>query len=157
METDMSLLDRLVAKIEKTETCWIWTGCLTAKGYGRITVRGKTVCFAHRVAYEQFVGPIPDGMIVRHDCDNPRCVNPRHLVIGTCKENSEDMVKRGRVSRGTRHPCAKLTPEIVLEIRKLYQPYSREFGCKGLGKKYGVAESAIHNVISGKNWSFIGD
>lgn len=161
METDMSvarksLLARFMEKVTKTETCWIWNGCLSSKGYGRITVSGTKVCFAHRVSYEQFVGPIPDGMSVRHDCDNPRCVNPEHLQIGTHAQNMNDMVVRRRKKRGADHRSAKLTEQQVLEIRRLYIPYSRTFGCDGLAKKYGVAYSAIHNVISGRTWTHLG-
>jgi len=76
--------------------CWLWTGALSDhRGYGRFFIKGKNE-MAHRASYMIHVGNIPDGLIIRHECDNPYCVNPNHLIAGTHKDNSEDMVKRDR-------------------------------------------------------------
>ncbi len=86
--------DRFESKFYVTPGCWIWVAA-TRSGYGRVWVDGKLVS-AHRYSYEMYVGPIPDGMVVRHKCDTPSCVNPDHLEIGSQAENIGDAVRRGR-------------------------------------------------------------
>ena len=76
--------------------CWEWQGCVTKSGYGRFQVHPKTLR-AHRVAYFLIKGPIPESFLVCHTCDNRRCVNPEHLWIGSSKENTADMVQKGRL------------------------------------------------------------
>lgn len=93
-------VERLLDKVEKTASCWNWTGCLTKgeknkTGYGTIWYNGKQRN-AHRVAYEILVGPIPEGLNVLHTCDNSPCVNPAHLYLGTLKDNAQDTLRRGR-------------------------------------------------------------
>ena len=90
-------MDRLWAKVQRAgpDECWPWTGAVDSDGYGRIGL-GGTARLVHRVVYELEVGPIPDGMEVRHTCDNPPCCNPAHLLPGTHAENMADMVERGR-------------------------------------------------------------
>jgi len=75
--------------------CWIWTGSVDHSGYGQIN-KGKITYRAHRISYEMFIGPIPDGLLILHSCDNPKCVNPAHLRAGTCQDNTDDMIKRQR-------------------------------------------------------------
>lgn len=87
------------AKAEKTAGCWIWTGDRHARdGYGRAQPPGRRLMKAHRVAYELVHGPIPDGKVVMHTCDNPPCVNPAHLTVGTQLDNVNDMLAKGRGS-----------------------------------------------------------
>lgn len=97
-----ALQPRLAARIDRSGgrgACWPWTGMRDEKGYGRVKVAGRTV-HAHRVVYQDAVGPIPTGHVVRHDCDNPSCCNPNHLRAGTVAENQQDMAARGRSTRG---------------------------------------------------------
>lgn len=107
-------LARLSA-VEETG-CVRFTGGLNSSGYGNLWVNGKTVG-AHRVAYELANGPIPKGSVLRHTCDNRYCVNPEHLVLGTHRENMEDMTKRGRQARGSQISTCVLTEEDVRFIR----------------------------------------
>lgn len=96
-----TVLERFEVKVRKTETCWIWTaGCLG--GYGRFRFNGCTQN-AHRVSWELFCGPIPSGMHVLHDCDNPPCVNPAHLFLGTNIDNIADRHRKGRDAKGTKN------------------------------------------------------
>lgn len=97
---------RLMAMVSKHENgCWIFTGCKIKAGYGKISLTRSKPVFAHRVSYEKFVSEIPDGMNVLHRCDNPSCVNPDHLFLGTQKENWLDARSKGR-----NYPSPQETP-----------------------------------------------
>lgn len=107
---------------------------------------------AHRVAYEFHCGPIPDGMRVLHRCDNPPCINPDHLFLGTQAENVADMISKGRkvVLQGEGHGSAKLTKADVLAIRAARGSSSRQ-----LAVQYGVHSSQICRVRAGKKWGSV--
>lgn len=111
--------ERYVVRGVSEDDCWGWRGCLSQYGYGRLNLggRGAGVDMAHRVAWRLFRGSLPDGMHVLHICDNPICSNPRHLYLGTQRENLRDAVvrRRGRYQRTT-----ALTDEQCAEIRRLY-------------------------------------
>lgn len=124
--------------------CWEWRGSVLVVGYGQFRTQGVSYT-AHRVAYEHWVGPIPEGHVVRHKCDNPPCMNPDHLEPGTPADNSADCVARGRSLKGALSPSAKLTADEVREIRSEY-----ELGImtqKMLGDVYGVDAYAISAVV----------
>lgn len=101
-------IERFMSKVNKTESCWLWTASLRAKddpkqAYGSFN-NGKKIDKAHRFSYQQFVGPIPDGMMVLHRCDVPMCVNPGHLFLGTNTDNMRDMRDKGRHRYGPNRP-----------------------------------------------------
>jgi hypothetical protein len=89
-------IERFWDKVQKTESCWLWTAYLKRNGYGQFFPRRGHPVYAHRYSYELARGAIPDGLLVLHACDNPRCVNPNHLSLGTQKENLADMRRKGR-------------------------------------------------------------
>jgi len=101
-------------KIGEKDECWPFMGSLTKDGYGQIGVNGK-VLLAHRVVFELVNLSRPN--ICRHVCDNPKCCNPQHLINGTVKDNAQDMVKRGRSTKGEKNPMSKITQVTVNKIR----------------------------------------
>ncbi|AZS49242.1 hypothetical protein BpsS140_00049 [Bacillus phage vB_BpsS-140] len=107
---------------------------------------------SHRFIYEECFGKIPEGVLVRHKCDNPACVNPEHLELGTHADNMKDMSKRGRHSSHGRHTTgnAKLNMNIARQIRKDWGDH--EMNIKQLSKKYGVSPSSIGRVIHNEAW-----
>jgi hypothetical protein len=144
-------LERFMDRVEKIPEagCWIWTGPVDTRSthlpYGRLWFNGTTV-IAHRFAWETFVGPVPDGLIVCHRCDVPFCVNPAHLFLGTPKDNTQDMIRKGRDMPARVAPRGKLTLEQVREIR------SSSENQYVLASKYGVSQSAISLIKSRINW-----
>ena len=150
-----TLRDRFFSKVAKIETpmadCWLWTASVDSVGYGRIGVNGR-VCKAHRVSYEMQNGPIPDGMLVLHRCDNPRCVNPAHLFLGTARDNTQDASRKGRLSRGERHHSSKLTRRSVLAIRAAFEAGSPK---REIARRFGVTPPAIRAVLSGRWWRHV--
>lgn len=131
--------------------CWDWRGCKMSAGYGRIYVAG-TVHSAHRVSWLIHKGPIPPRLYVLHQCDQPACTNPEHLFLGTCKDNVQDSVKKGRAIRspGEHNGQAKLTAATVLKIRSEYKPF--KVTKKMLARRYGVSEPAIVDIIRRHTW-----
>lgn len=148
----MSIVDRFMSKVEKTEGCWNWTGALT-RGYGYFSLNGKAQR-AHRVAYSLFVGPLAEDAVVRHTCDNPRCVNPAHLVVGSQADNMTDKVMRGRQSRlvGSTSGRAKLTEDIVKTIRLVHAN-----GINGveISRATGIPVGTIYAVVKRRSWRHV--
>lgn len=130
--------------------CLLWLGGRMGGGYGQIWAHGRTYA-AHRFAYEQFVGPIPRGMNVCHRCDNPACVNPGHLWLGTQKENLADAFAKGRrrFAAGEKAARAKLTAEDVRSIRLQVREGRRQ---DALAKEFGVTGGCISHVVTGRTW-----
>ena len=141
---------RFMAGFQKTESCWIWTRCLSDFGYGKIGWNGKTI-LTHRLSFEIHKGEIPDGLFVCHKCDNPACVNPDHLFLGTNADNMRDCKNKGRMFKFARKSI--LTADQVLAIRGKFVPF--KYTIKMLAKDYGVKPSTIISAIyySARNWN----
>lgn len=121
-------------------------------GYAKTTRAGRSLMM-HRVVYCEYNGISVDsigGLIVRHTCDNPRCINPVHLVVGTQQDNMDDKVARGRAVRGSAHAVSKLTEEQVAAIRSEYVP--RKVSQRTLARKYNVTQALIWYVLN-KGWT----
>lgn len=134
---------RFLAKVEKVESgCHEWKAGLSHGGYGKFYFRGTVGFPAHRASYELFVDEIPAGKCVLHKCDNRKCVNPKHLFIGTIQDNIADMDKKGR-----RAIKAKLTLSQVKIVRRmLADRYSQQ----AVADKFGVHQTVISKIHLGK-------
>lgn len=141
-------------KVNKTDGCWEWTAFKRA-GYGRIAIGNKRAVDSHRISYLLHFGLIPKGMNVLHKCDNPGCVNPQHLFLGTHKDNMRDkaLKKRAPSMKGRNNPSSTLTEVDVLQIRSKYS--TGKFSQRKLAKEFSVSYTMIHNITSRKNWRHI--
>ena len=134
--------------------CVEWTGAKNTEGYG-LRRHSGCVTGAHRVAYcEHRDIPLSDiaGLVVRHTCDNPSCVNPDHLLIGTHADNMRDKVERNRHNRGEEHFRAALTWDDVDAIRAAYIPRHPEYGARALAQQYGINPPAVSKIVNYHNW-----
>lgn len=159
---------------DNPDDCWIWKGARNSFGYGRFGVPGNSGIYAHRFSYEMHKGKIENKLFVCHSCDNPSCVNPKHLWLGTAKDNIHDMINKNRNAsgykegkngkkiknkfpfrmqfHGSSHPCSKLNEEIVKEIKiKLLK------GIRGsvLAREYDISEQVINTIKHGKSWKHV--
>lgn len=130
--------------------CWNWKGAKNPTGYGRLTTT-EGGAMAHRVAYELIKGPIPSGQIVRHQCDNPACCNPRHLLLGNYQDNSDDMVRRRRSAEGAKNGRTKLSNAQAAYIRRNPQGLTQ----KKLCEMFGLASSTVSYIRSGRSWKYM--
>ena len=135
---------RFFDKVRKTSSCWLWTASTSTNGYGQFRFLGG-YWRAHRVSYYLFVGKIPKGLKVLHTCDVKTCVNPDHLFLGTNKENTEDMIKKGR----DRFRLPHLEASDVLAIRR-----DSEGGTSvaDLATHYGVNARSIRDILKRRTW-----
>lgn len=134
---------------EPMSGCWLWISSVTEDGYGRMWFSGKEVR-AHRHSWELVNGIVPEGLVVMHKCDNPSCVNPDHLALGTVAENRADCVGKRRQARGERQGLAKLTATQVLEIRTRFS--AGETRISSLAVDYAVSTFAIRCVVNRSCW-----
>ena len=133
---------------DKSDGCWLWNGAGKGRkklNYGSFTFRGKEMV-AHRASYFIYKGEIPEGMIICHKCDVPRCVNPEHLWLGSYLDNQRDKMAKGRGK------VEKLNPEKVKELKSLMKS---DFGDMNLARKYGVSYQTIWAIRTGKTWKDI--
>jgi hypothetical protein len=139
--------------VSRGDGCWEWTGPLS-RGYGVFGCNGKHVK-AHRYAWEDANdAPVPPGVHVLHDCDNPRCVRPDHLHLGTHGDNMREMIaRRRRVPTAEKNNAHKLSASDVVEIRRAYG--SGEANSTQLGQKYGVAAAYVLRVVKRKAWAYV--
>lgn len=147
--------------------CHIWTGAFSGEScsgeqYGYFQAGGRRASArtvrAHRFAWELAHGPIPQGLGVLHRCDNPKCVNPEHLFLGTQADNSHDMIAKGRESAppllsGTVHPSSKLTDAKVKSIRDLYAAGGTSL--RKLAAQFRVSDRLIFNIVKRRTWKHV--
>ena len=152
---DIKLVQRLLknSTLDPTTSCWIWNKSITKWGYGSINVGGK-IELAHRVSYRTLNTPFDPQLCVCHACDNPACINPEHLWIGTNLDNVKDKVKKGRQgraykNRGQDSPQAKLSDNEILEIR------ASTLSQTALAKQYHTTQSNISQIVNRVRWTHI--
>lgn len=156
----MSVRDRIRSRVSVTDGgCWEWAGGRFNTGYGALSVNGRSR-YAHRASYAEFVGPIPHGRFVCHRCDNPACVNPDHLFLGTPADNMADKAAKGRSRRGEKNNTTKLTERQVILIKgflRRHPPIKGQRGgpCNFLSRWFGTTQAAISHIGCGRNWSWL--
>jgi hypothetical protein len=143
--------------VDKTDSCWNWRGATSGSlGYG-VFYMDKKNTYSHRISYELLVGKIPDELCVLHKCDNPKCVNPEHLFLGTRSDNNKDRARKGRSrdQRGEKNNIARLKEKEVFEIKRLYS-----YGFitqRLLAKMFRVSFSNINDIVNEKRWAYLGE
>lgn len=160
---DKSIRERFATKfkVNPDSGCWEWIGATDGrKGYGQIYFNGRTAR-ASRVAWLLYKGMIPDGSHVCHLCDNPACVNPNHLFLGSRSDNMRDCVEKGRHGsvtrperrpRGSGHYLAKLSEHMVIEARRLFR---EGVNCADLSSRYGIDDSTVRRALTGEGWNHV--
>jgi len=138
-------MERFLSKVNKIEGgCWQWTGNKDKENYGLFWYKTNNRR-AHRISYILHNGEIPEGLIIRHKCDNPSCVNPEHLESGTQKDNIKDMNDRGR-----RKGNIKLTNDQIIEIKRLLSLNTQQ---REIAKQIGVSQGTVCQIKQGKRWA----
>jgi len=131
--------------------CWEWTGSRSPAGYGQTRIFWKLYA-AHRVSWEKSNGPIPDGLRVLHKCDNPPCIRPDHLFLGTQSDNMLDAYRKGRHCQGVEHRLAKLNPHSVRLMRRLS---ARGLSFSKLARVFGVSTMTAHQAVRRRTWKHV--
>ena len=154
---------RFLSHVRKTKDCWWWTASTRGKGgYGAIKISGK-MFGAHRISYILFNGEIPHGLLVCHRCDNPMCVNPAHLFIGTHKENMQDALRKGRLNNAialSRGRCkgrpswsGRVPPCDILSIRA--QLDERKGKDRDIAQRYGLTKWQLSRIKHGIYYGYV--
>lgn len=140
------------------QDCWDWTGARSKAGYGVLNIGNGKLDYAHRMMFALSCGDIPDGLHVCHRCDNPRCINPSHLFLGTARDNVHDMWAKGRqqtyanAKKGSGLPQAKTTEEVVKKAKRLLaQRVPRE----EVAHICSLTIHQIHQIAQGKTWKHV--
>jgi len=145
-----------VASHPEIGPCWLWTRSVNDSGYAQVKKDRKPL-MAHRLFYERYVGPIPNGMQACHKCDVPHCLNPSHIFPGSAMDNVKDCIEKGRRSHliGQAHHNCKLSDDQVKEIRKLYPEFAARWACASLAAKYGICKQSMYHIYCGKRRRFV--
>lgn len=139
----------------KTKTddngCWIWIASSRRRGYGIVSLNKKQ-WIASRLSYSLFKGEIPEGMFVCHHCDNPRCINPDHLFLGTAKDNGVDMANKGRSAKGEKNGNVSITAKEASDIKKML---AEGLSGEKISEKTGISIHIVYHIKTGKTWKHL--
>jgi len=148
LPTARDLAKRFWPKVNKDGDCWLWTASIKPAGYGQfhLYIEGKRhTLYAHRVAWEAANGPIPEGQCVLHKCDNPVCVNPGHMFLGSHADNALDKARKMRAAK-------KLS---VLEVQMIRIHAAAGFTQREIAKDFGISQGTVHIILSRKGWAWV--
>lgn len=156
------LADRFWKKVEQREDddCWPWAAAYGRGGYGQFTISGKhlkrdTPYGAHRVAYFLHYNIDPKDLFVCHNCDNPKCCNPKHLFLGTTQENTQDRQRKGRSASGEKSSSGRKNIFSKIDVQKILNRYWAGETSKSIGKDYGVSQQTISGIVSGRSYKYV--
>lgn len=152
----MPIMDKIKQRFyqycdKKENGCWEWSGALTVNGYGKFWMDGKTTS-AHRVSFELHKHAIPSSEMVLHTCDNPKCVNPDHLTVGTHRDNVRHMQERGRFLTGEENSASKITAEKAKEI---IQRLLNGAKVRTLAKQMNVSRGIVKGIANKVTWKHV--
>lgn len=147
----MDTQQRFEQYFTKTDSCWEWTGSLDLGGYGKFWMNRRNIA-SHRAAFLLYRGEIPDGKFVLHTCDNPKCVNPDHLVLGTHRDNVRHMQERGRTQVGEANRSSKLTDE---QVRCIIRKVLNGAAVRTTAKEIGCSRNAVKAIANKITWKHI--
>ena len=153
LDRDKALWER-IDQSGGPDACWIWKGAKSPLGYGRLKIQTKykvKVWSPHRLAYELTYSPIPPDLIVCHRCDVPSCCNPKHLFLGTYKDNTHDAYLKGRLIKGSKQVNAKLTEEQVAQIRTMRASMT----LKVIAERFNISISSVSQIALRKQWKHV--
>jgi hypothetical protein len=153
LEGRVTVEDRFWSKVWKGPDCWLWLAAYGREGYGlfQIGVKSNRMIVASRQSWIMAYGPIPEGMLVCHHCDNPQCVRPDHLFLGTRADNNADMVRKGRQVRGERHASTRLTDDQVRAIRTSPET------ARVVAAQFNTSLRSVRDIRQGRTWRHLLD
>jgi HNH endonuclease len=149
------LIRRFWDKVNKAgnEDCWLWTASVAGKGYGQLKLPGqRRQTYAHRLSYEIHCGEIAEGQAVLHECDNPRCVNPKHLFLGTSGDNAQDMMRKGRHLYGERNTEHRLTEA---DVNRILDMLDQGVVQRHIANEFGVGQMTVSRIGRGERWRHV--
>ena len=149
--TTTSVEHRFWSHVQKTDDCWIWTASRVG-GYGRMWLAENVRILAHRLSWLIHNGTIPVGKRVLHKCDNPPCVRPDHLFLGTMKDNIQDALRKKRMAFGERVGSARLADSDVVEIHRLHRDGKSGYA---IAKHFSIDRGKIYKILKRKMWSHV--
>lgn len=152
---DTELIRRFWEKVDKSspDGCWNWTASVAGKGYGQIKLpRTRRQAYAHRLSFELHFGEIPSGMLVCHKCDNPKCVRPDHLFLGTTEDNLSDMASKDRHLYGERNSEHRLVEK---DVHRIFDLAASGWSQQRIAKNVGVGQPQVGRILRGLRWKHI--
>ena len=146
--------EKFLLKVDKTETCWLWTSYRNAKGYGCTSHKNKSM-LAHRMSFKLFKENFDADLCVLHHCDNPSCVNPNHLFVGTQKENMEDCIRKNRLAstKGSHNGFSKITEGQVIIARDMYKTERLNQG--EIAQLMGISPITVNHIMTRRLWKHV--
>lgn len=137
---------------DKNRGCYIWTKSFDDKGYSQVNIGGRIVK-AYSIAYKEVIGPVPSGLVLRHICDNRKCINPFHLTLGTQADNINDMYRRGRGCIGDKAPWSKLNEAQVKELRLEFK--FTKSSIAEMSRRHNINYGTLSDVLLNKTWKHV--